>query len=48
MSARLPLQSKAFRAKFQNKKAVFGNDDDDQEKINDERVLGFEDNKVKE
>lgn len=50
MSARLPLQSKAFRAKFQNKKAIFADDDDDdnEEKINDERVLGFEDNKVKE
>jgi hypothetical protein len=48
MSARLPLQSKASRAKFQNKKAIFGDDDDDEEQINDERVLGFEDNKVKE
>jgi hypothetical protein len=48
MSARLPLQSKAIRPKFENKRAIFGGDEDEEEKINDELVLGFEDNKLKE
>lgn len=46
--SRLPLQSKAIRPKFENKRAVFGDDDDEEIKANDELVLGFEDNKVKE
>lgn len=49
MSTRLPLQSKSIRPKFQNKRAIFGNDDEDDERNhNDELVLGFEDNKLKE
>lgn len=47
--SRLPLQSKAIRPKFENKRAIFGDEDEDEEnKANDELVLGFEDNKVKE
>jgi hypothetical protein len=47
--SRLPLQSKAIRPKFQNKRAIFGGDDEDDEpQANDELVLGFEDNKIKE
>lgn len=48
MSARLPLQSKALRPKFENKRAVFGDDEDEEDKVIDERVVGIEDNKVKE
>lgn len=48
MSARLPLQSKAFRPKFEKKRAVFGGDEDEQVRVNDELVLGFEDNELKE
>jgi len=48
MSTRLPLQSRAARPKFQNKRAIFGDDEDEEEKVNDERILGIEDNKVKE
>ncbi|KAF1798671.1 hypothetical protein FB192DRAFT_1392682 [Mucor lusitanicus] len=48
MSTRLPLQSRAARPKFQNKRAIFGDDEDEEERINDERILGIEDNKVKE
>lgn len=48
MSSRLPLQTRAARPKFQNKRAIFGDDEDEEEKINDERILGIEDNKVRE
>ncbi|KAL7334224.1 DNA primase large subunit Spp2 [Mucor circinelloides] len=48
MSTRLPLQSRAARPKFQNKRAIFGDDEDEEERVNDERILGIEDNKVKE
>ncbi|KAI8646384.1 DExH-box splicing factor binding site-domain-containing protein [Parasitella parasitica] len=48
MSSRLPLQSRAVRPKFQNKRAIFGDDENEEEKIKDERILGIEDNKVKE
>lgn len=48
MSSRLPLQSRAVRPKFQNKRAIFGDDEDEEAKINDERILGIEDNKVRE
>ncbi|KAG1146608.1 hypothetical protein G6F37_004566 [Rhizopus arrhizus] len=47
MSARLPLQSKAARPRFERKKAVFGGDDDD-ERVEDEFVVGIEDNQIKE
>lgn len=46
--SKLPLQSKVFRPKFQNKRAIFGDDEDDETHTNDELVLGFEDNKIKE
>ena len=49
MTSRLPLQSKAFRPKFENKRAVFGGDDEDEEQTHyDELVVGIEDNRVKE
>lgn len=47
MSARLPLQSKAARPRFERKKAVFGGDEDD-ERVEDEFVVGIEDNQIKE
>ncbi|KAI7890877.1 DExH-box splicing factor binding site-domain-containing protein [Mucor mucedo] len=46
--SKLPLQSKAFRPKFQNKRAIFGDDEDEESHVNDELVVGFEDNKIKE
>jgi hypothetical protein len=48
MSLKLPLQSKAIRPKFQSKKAIFGDEDDDEQHVQDELVVGIEDNKVKE
>lgn len=48
MAARLPLQSKAFRPKFENKRAIFGDDEEEENTIRDERVIGIEDNKLKE
>ncbi|KAI9485717.1 MAG: DExH-box splicing factor binding site-domain-containing protein [Benjaminiella poitrasii] len=48
MSTRLPLHSKAIRPKFENKRAIFGDDDDEVDDVRDERVIGFEDNKIKE
>ncbi|KAI8373785.1 DExH-box splicing factor binding site-domain-containing protein [Blakeslea trispora] len=48
MSSRLPLQSRAHRPKFENKRAIFGDEDDDEERVRDERVLGIEDNQIKE
>jgi hypothetical protein len=49
MASRLPLQSKAIRPKFENKRAIFDNDEeDDEERHNDELVIGIEDNKLKE
>ncbi|RCH77491.1 hypothetical protein CU098_002333, partial [Rhizopus stolonifer] len=46
--SRLPLQSKAIRPKFQNRRAIFGGDEDEEEQVNDERVLAIEDNQIKE
>ncbi|CEG80607.1 hypothetical protein RMATCC62417_14913 [Rhizopus microsporus] len=48
MSARLPLQSKVARPRFQIRGAVFGDDDDTDERIADERIVGIEDNKITE
>lgn len=48
MSAKLPLQSKAARPRFERKAAVFGDDDDVDENVTDELVVGLEDNQLKE
>lgn len=48
MSARLPLQSKVARPRFQIRGAVFGDDDDADERIADEKIVGIEDNKITE
>ncbi|KAI9254037.1 DExH-box splicing factor binding site-domain-containing protein [Sporodiniella umbellata] len=48
MSARLPLQSKVARPRFEKKATVFGNDDDLDENTADELVVGLEDKQVKE
>ncbi|OBZ83691.1 Pre-mRNA-splicing factor SPP2, partial [Choanephora cucurbitarum] len=34
--------------KFENKRAIFGDDDEEEERTKDERVLGIEDNQIKE
>ncbi|KAI8992282.1 DExH-box splicing factor binding site-domain-containing protein [Pilobolus umbonatus] len=47
MSTRLPLQSRSIRPKFQNKKNLFG-DDDEENTEQDERIVGLEDNKIEE